>query len=99
MIDYSFGFSKLFEQEKDNDGAAYTAPEVLSQEEVVRYDLSMDTWSLGILTYALLSGLPPFWADDLDDLIQQVCHGQFDFSDTDPWDCSTLNIPELDAHI
>ena len=46
---------------------AYFSPEQLSNSE---YDEKIDIWSLGILTYELLTGKPPF-EDDIIRILQK----------------------------
>lgn len=41
-------------------------------------------WSLGVILYILLSGLPPFWGDTEDQIFKMVLKGVIDFK-TDPW--------------
>ena len=46
----------------------YLAPEVLESE----YTHSCDLWSLGVLAYALLSGRPPFYGKDNDEIFEKI---------------------------
>jgi len=38
----------------------YISPEILAGN----YDQSCDIWSMGVILYILLSGVPPFYGDD-----------------------------------
>lgn len=54
---------------------AYVAPEVLAG----RYSQTCDIWSLGIVFYVLLSGVPPFHAGTDLEVLEKVKGGQFEF--------------------
>lgn len=58
-----FGFAKLSEADRPMNSPcctpAYVCPEILSYKE---YDKSCDIWALGVATYILLCGYPPFYS-------------------------------------
>lgn len=58
----------------------YMAPEVWQGQ----YDEMCDMWSLGILTYILLDGGPPFEHEDDDVVKRLICTGDYVFHDN-PW--------------
>ncbi len=49
----------------------YIAPEVLQQ----KYTSKCDIWSIGVVTYILLSGNPPFNGNKDDDILEKVKKG------------------------
>jgi calcium/calmodulin-dependent protein kinase I len=60
----------------------YVAPEIIA-DPPVGYDKSVDIWSIGVITYILLCGYPPFQADDQDELFDQIRAGSYTFDDED----------------
>ncbi|KAK4780670.1 hypothetical protein SAY87_016776 [Trapa incisa] len=79
-----FGLSVFFKQGdvfKDIVGSAYyIAPEVLKR----RYGPEADIWSIGVMLYILLCGVPPFWAESENDIFNAILRGRVDFT-SDPW--------------
>ncbi|KDD73135.1 protein kinase, partial [Helicosporidium sp. ATCC 50920] len=79
-----FGLSVYFKRgqvfESLVGSAYYVAPEVLQR----RYGPECDLWSLGVVLYVLLSGLPPFWGRSEQDIFQSILRGALDF-ETPPW--------------
>ena len=54
----------------------YFAPEVLCEEG---YDRRCDLWSLGVVTYSLLSGNPPFNGKNTAQLEKKIKTTDYDF--------------------
>jgi len=76
-----FGLSKVFangQQLETSCGTPdYAAPEVLTGEQA--YDKSVDLWSVGVVTYVLLCGYPPFYANSQTLLFEKIIHAEYDF--------------------
>jgi calcium/calmodulin-dependent protein kinase I len=83
-----FGLSKIFGGDKGEElqtscgTPGYVAPEVLMSEH---YDKSVDMWGIGIITYILLAGYPPFYADNDTQLFEKIMNADYDFDD-ECWD-------------
>ncbi|KAF8395709.1 hypothetical protein HHK36_019659 [Tetracentron sinense] len=89
-----FGLSVFFKQGevfRDIVGSAYyIAPEVLKR----RYGPEVDIWSIGVMLYILLSGVPPFWAESEHGIFNAILRGHVDFT-SDPWPSISDGAKEL----
>lgn len=53
----------------------YVAPEVLAQKP---YGKAVDVWSIGVISYILLCGYPPFYDENDANLFAQILKGMYD---------------------
>jgi calcium/calmodulin-dependent protein kinase I len=78
-----FGLSKIFaggQQLVTSCGTPdYAAPEVLTGES--SYEKSVDLWSVGVITYVLLCGFPPFFAKTQPALFEKIIKAEYSFPD------------------
>lgn len=78
-----FGLAKYFnnsEEELMNTKTGtpyYMAPEVLEGS----YDETCDMWSIGVITYCMLGGYPPFNADTDAKLFRKIKLCDYEFHD------------------
>jgi len=76
-----FGTCELFQSKMLNEQIGtsfYIAPEVLKNS----YDEKCDLWSCGVILYILLSGSPPFYGRDEEEIFRKIlfCHYSFKYS-------------------
>ncbi|KAF8890008.1 kinase-like domain-containing protein [Gymnopilus junonius] len=90
LLDYTghialcdFGLCKL--NMKDNDKTntfcgtpEYLAPEILSGNG---YDKTIDWWTLGVLLYEMLAGLPPFYDEVTDKMYEKILNDPLVFGE------------------
>ncbi|TMW62512.1 hypothetical protein Poli38472_005130 [Pythium oligandrum] len=95
-----FGFAKKIEF--DNQGLVtacgtpgYVAPEILEGHP---YGKAVDIWSIGVITYILLCGYPPFHDDNHNALFKKIKRGKFQF-DSPYWDHVSDDAKDLINHM
>jgi len=78
-----FGLSKIFAGGASLNTSCgtpdYAAPEVLTGGR--EYDKSVDMWSIGVITYVLLCGYPPFYGNSPPALFEKIIKCNYDFPD------------------
>ncbi|XP_046896682.1 calcium/calmodulin-dependent protein kinase IGb isoform X2 [Hypomesus transpacificus] len=80
-----FGLSKMVDNDIMSTACGtpgYVAPEVLAQKP---YSKAVDCWSIGVITYILLCGYPPFYEETETRLFSKIMKAQYEF-DAPFWD-------------
>ena len=89
-----FGLSKAVEAEtilKTKVGTPYyVAPEVLRG----KYSLKCDLWRVGVITYILLCGYPPFYGDSNKEIFKRILSCDYRFYD-DEWQDVSLEAVDF----
>lgn len=86
-----FGFAKYFKSIDEDQMSTrtgtpyYMAPEIIEGQ----YNESCDMWAIGVITYILLSGYPPFNADTEMQLFNKIRTCDFEFIEEDWKDISS----------
>eukprot|EP01091_Cochliopodium_minus_P019036 TRINITY_DN786_c0_g1_i1.p1 TRINITY_DN786_c0_g1~~TRINITY_DN786_c0_g1_i1.p1 ORF type:complete len:477 (-),score=152.34 TRINITY_DN786_c0_g1_i1:100-1530(-) len=90
-----FGLSRMIDESTMMKTACgtptYVAPEVL---KATGYGPEVDMWSIGVITYILLCGFPPFYGDTIPEMFEQIMSGTFDYPE-EYWDTISENAKDF----
>jgi calcium/calmodulin-dependent protein kinase I len=90
-----FGLAKRLSDVTDNESACgtpgYVAPEILSGKP---YGCEVDIWSIGVITYILVCGYPPFYDDDQKKLFKRIKTAKYEFH-SQHWDNKSDDVKDL----
>ena len=81
-----FGFAKRVHTPKSLTSRcgtpSYVAPEILNS---MPYDQSCDMWSVGVILFVILVGIPPFLEDNQERMFDRIKAGDWKFEPTADW--------------
>ncbi|XP_051964689.1 calcium/calmodulin-dependent protein kinase type 1B isoform X1 [Xyrauchen texanus] len=93
-----FGLSKMEEQGALSTACgtpAYVAPELLQQKT---YSKGVDLWAIGVITFILLCGYPPFYDDNDTQLYKLIIKAEYEF-DSPYWDDISDSVKDFIVHL
>ncbi|VDM49969.1 unnamed protein product [Toxocara canis] len=62
------------------------------------YGKAVDVWSIGVITYILLCGYPPFYDENDANLFAQIIRGEYEF-DSPYWDEISDSAKDFISHL
>ena len=98
-----FGLSKIFYDDAAGEvnmktacgTPGYVAPEVLSKDN---YSSQVDMWSIGVITYILLCGFPPFYGDNDAQMFKRIKAAKYTFL-SPYWDAISKEAKDFVANL
>ncbi|XP_059424878.1 calcium/calmodulin-dependent protein kinase type 1D-like [Carassius carassius] len=93
-----FGLSKMADHGVMSTACGtpgYVAPEVLAQKP---YSKAVDCWSIGVITYILLSGYPPFYEENETRLFAKIMKAEY-FFHSPYWDEISESAKDFIRHM